>query len=121
MSRLCEVFVDCTLFASSRDLSTASSFIVGPQAVLGTACSPNALLVAPPAADNVYKFLEVQLIDCLTGEVLPWPSTRIKDAGIAICHSRKYSVSILKCPEIGWRGWTSQAADTKRKLYLRKL
>ena len=28
--------------------------------------------------------------------------------------------SILQAPEMSWRGWTSQGADTKRKLYLRK-
>ena len=28
--------------------------------------------------------------------------------------------SILQAPEMSWRGWTTQAADTKRKLYPRK-
>ena len=32
--------------------------------------------------------------------------TRIKDAGIAIRHSRAYIISILQRPERGWRGWT---------------
>ena len=30
-------------------------------------------------------------------------STRIKDAGIAIRHSRGYIISILQGPEMGWR------------------
>ena len=47
-------------------------------------------------------------------------STRIKDAGIAIRHSRGRILSILQAPEMSWRGWTSQGTDTKRKLYLRK-
>ena len=33
-------------------------------------------------------------------------STRIKDAGIAIRHSRGYIISILQGLEMGWRGWT---------------
>ena len=48
-------------------------------------------------------------------------STRIKDAGIAIRHSRGYTFSILQGLEMGWRGWTSQGTDTKRKLCLRKI
>ena len=32
-------------------------------------------------------------------------STRIKDAGIAIRHSRGYIISILQGLEVGWRGW----------------
>ena len=28
--------------------------------------------------------------------------------------------SILQAPEMSWRGWTTQGADTKRKLYPRK-
>ena len=33
-------------------------------------------------------------------------STRIKEAGIAICHLQGY-MSTLQCPEIDVRGWTS--------------
>ena len=59
-------------------------------------------------------------------------STRIKDAGIAIRHSRgsilfhtagsrkEAYFSILQGPDMGWRGWTSGGNDTKRKLYPRK-
>ena len=32
-------------------------------------------------------------------------STRIKDAGIAIRHSRGYAFSILQGLEMGWKGW----------------
>ena len=32
-------------------------------------------------------------------------STRIKDAGIAIRHSRGYIISILQGPEMSFRGW----------------
>ena len=47
-------------------------------------------------------------------------STRIKDACIAIRHSRAYIISILQGPETGWRGLPAMGWDTKRKLYLRK-
>ena len=40
-------------------------------------------------------------------------STRIKDAGIAIRHSREYIVSILQGPEMGWRGWANVATHKK--------
>ena len=57
----------------------------------------------------------------------PSSSTCIKDAGIAIRHSRGYTFlycrvqkSILQAPEMSWRGWTPGEADTKRQLYLRK-
>ena len=47
-------------------------------------------------------------------------STRIKDASIAIRHSRGYIISILQGPERGWRGWTPWLTLTKRKLSIGK-
>ena len=46
---------------------------------------------------NVYVAPEHQHASCL--------STRIKDAGIAIRHSRGYIISILQGLETGWGGW----------------
>ena len=34
-------------------------------------------------------------------------STLIRDAGIAICHLRGSTISILHGPEMDWRGWPS--------------
>ena len=47
-------------------------------------------------------------------------STRIKDAGIAIRHSRRYTFPILQGLEMGWRGWTWCVREHKNKLTLRK-
>ena len=41
-------------------------------------------------------------------------STRIKDAGIAIRHSRGYIISILQGPETDLREWT-RCVDTQKK------
>ena len=43
-------------------------------------------------------------------------STRIKDAGIAIRHSRGYIISILKGPERGWRGCTRLVHTHKKEV-----
>ena len=48
-------------------------------------------------------------------------STRIKDAGIAIRHSRGYIISILQGPEMGWRWWTPWLTPTQRELSLGKI
>ena len=47
-------------------------------------------------------------------------STRIKDADIAIRHSRGYTFSILQGLEMGWRRWTQRVREHKNKLTLSK-
>ena len=44
----------------------------------------------------------------------------VKYAGITICHSRGYILSILQGPQMVGGGWQPGHGDTKRKLYLRK-
>ena len=51
----------------------------------------------------------------------------IKDAGIAICHSRGYIISIPRAPKKGWSEWTpvghrvaSEEDTYKKKLSLNK-
>ena len=46
-------------------------------------------------------------------------STRIKDAGIAICQSRGYIMSILQGPEVGWRGLATWVHRNKKNVYTR--
>ena len=50
-------------------------------------------------------------------------SSRIKDAGIEIRYLRGYIISVLQCPEMGWRGWANVAThkkevDPRKKLFL---
>ena len=47
-------------------------------------------------------------------------STRIKDAGIAICHMRGCSTSILQRPGMGLREWTWCGPGQKNMLTLSK-
>ena len=47
-------------------------------------------------------------------------STRIKDAGIAIRHSRGYTFSILQGPEMGLRHWNRCVQSHKTRLTLLK-
>ena len=42
-------------------------------------------------------------------------STRIKDAGIAIRHSRGYIISILQGPERGWTSGEDNGSTTRLK------
>ena len=43
-------------------------------------------------------------------------STRIKDAGIAVRHSRGHITSILQGPEMRWRGWALVGDRHKKEI-----
>ena len=61
--------------------------------------------VIKSAASAVYLRTK-ELSKQVTSGVL---STRIKDVGVAIRHSRGYIISILQGLEMGWRGWEQSA------------
>ena len=63
-----------------------------------------------PAAHNRYPTLGALLLECHYGVTL---STRIKDAGIAIRHSRGYIISILQGPGMNFRVWNRCVSTQK--------
>ena len=59
------------------------------------------------ALDLVYVFFDKPLAQEFLN-ILRKYSTRIKDAGIEICHARGYIVSTLQGFKMGWRGLSSE-------------